>query len=118
MFDFSHLLPLGMLQGTEPKKPSPVRTPTELAESLLRWRCSEYAPGIQCHLCDDCKLGSLCGLCTDLKEAAALLLKMDNLNPSGIVLRNNKCLHGVEGGCDICTEDAIPPVTLPKGAQD
>ncbi len=95
MYDFSHLFP----GGYPAPKAKPVRTPQELAESLLRWKCSEYAPGVQCHFCDDCKTHLPCGLCIDLKEAAELLL---------------------EGARALGAEAEIEPekILLPKGAQD
>ena len=97
MFDFSHLFPGGIYPGDMPGKPKPVRTPEELAESLLRWKCSEYAPGVQCHFCDDCKVSNPCGLCMDLRDAASLLNEIaeDTTLSKG-------CIHDEDRKCHLC----------------
>lgn len=110
MYDFTHLFPTSYFSDTAPKKAKPVRTPEELAESLLRWKCSEYAPGVQCHFCDGCKASNPCGLCLDLKDAADALL--EGARALGAAAEVPECHHHrIYHECPVCGPQ-------PKGAQD
>ncbi len=99
------MFPPGVVVKMEgPKKP-PQRTPAELAESLLRWRCKEYAPGFQCHLCDMCTVSNPRGLCRDLLDAVGFLAKLEQIN-------EKVCPHGK------LREECGPCKPVPPGSQD
>ena len=110
MFDFNHLFPQGAYSNPN-KKAKTVRTPEEMAESLLRWKCSEYAPMVQCHLCDDCKPSKLCGLCQDLKDAVSLLLEGARSLGAEAPVESECHHHRITRDCPVCGPQ-------PKGAQD
>ena len=113
--DFSFLyqdLPLGEEASNPNKKVEPDRTPEELAEALMRWQCSEYEPGHQCHLCDDCKLFKPCSLCVDLRDAASLLLEGAWSLGAEVPPVEAECHHHrITRVCPVCGPQ-------PKGVQD